>query len=119
MTTDHANLASHAQAHALPSDGRADGRVDGRVDGRADGEADGGADDRVVVGVFETAYSIKELAEQLHVSCQTLYDLRSQGRGPTGFRVGRQLRFRRSEVEAWLLRMEAEDLDRHAEAGRS
>jgi predicted DNA-binding transcriptional regulator AlpA len=44
---------------------------------------------------------------------QSLYDLRSQGRGPTGFRVGRQLRFRRSEVSAWLERMEAEDLERH------
>lgn len=77
MTT---NQAHRAQISSLPTDGRADGR------------ADGGADDRVVVGVFETAYSIRELAEHLHVSCQTLYDLRSQGRGPTGFRVGRQLR---------------------------
>jgi excisionase family DNA binding protein len=78
------------------------------------------ADDAVVVGgVFEAALSIKELAEQLHVSCQTIYDLRSQGRGPTGFRVGRHLRFRRSEVESWLLRMEEEDLDRHAHGGQA
>jgi len=75
-------------------------------------------DDVVVRGVFEQALSIKELAAQLHVSVQTLYDLRSQGRGPTGFRVGRHLRFRASEIEAWLLRMEAEDVDRHP-SGRS
>ncbi|MEZ5193969.1 MAG: helix-turn-helix domain-containing protein [Nocardioides sp.] len=60
--------------------------------------------------LFEPALSLSELAEQLHVSVQTLYDLRSQGRGPTGFRVGRHLRFRRSEIQAWLQRLEAEDL---------
>ena len=36
-------------------------------------------------------------------------DLRSQGRGPTGFRVGRHLRFRKFEIEAWLVRLEGED----------
>ncbi len=38
----------------------------------------------------EPASSIKELAAQLCVPVQTLYDLRSQGRGPTGFGVGRR-----------------------------
>jgi len=47
------------------------------------------------------------------VSAQTIYDLRSQGRGPRGFRVGRELRFRVSEIEAWLTRLEAEDDRRH------
>jgi len=32
--------------------------------------------------------SLLELAERLHVTAQTLYDLRSKGRGPRGFRVG-------------------------------
>ncbi|MGY2702786.1 helix-turn-helix transcriptional regulator [Nocardioides sp. HB32] len=63
--------------------------------------------------VIEPALSLKELTEQLHVSVQTLYDLRSQGRGPTGFRVGRHLRFRQSEIQAWLHRLEEEDVDRH------
>ena len=82
-------------------------------------EAASGANIRVVVdGAFEPALSLKELALQLHVSVQTLYDLRSQGRGPTGFRVGRHLRFRQSEIEAWLERMEAEDLDRHPHVSR-
>ena len=63
--------------------------------------------------VLEPTLTIRELAAALGVSVQTLYDLRSQGRGPTGFRVGRSLRFRRTEVEEWLSRLEAEDLRRH------
>ncbi len=58
---------------------------------------------------FEPTYSLRELAAELHVARQALYDLRSQGRGPRGFRVGRELRFRRSEIEAWLAQLEAED----------
>jgi hypothetical protein len=46
---------------------------------------------------------------------QTRYDLRSKGRGPRGFRVGSQLRFRQSEVDAWLARLEAADAARHPE----
>ena len=57
--------------------------------------------------------SLSELAARLRVSVQTLYDLRSQGRGPRGFRVGRELRFRVSEVDAWLARMEEADAERH------
>ena len=53
--------------------------------------------------------TLAEIAEYLHVPVQTLYDLRSQGRGPRGFRVGRRLQFRQSEVEAWLAGLEEED----------
>ena len=66
-------------------------------------------------GAFETVLSISELAACLHVSVQTIYDLRSQGRGPRGFRIGRELRFRRSEIDAWLSRLEAGDGARHPE----
>ena len=58
---------------------------------------------------LEPVVTITELATQLSVSTQALYDLRSKGRGPTGFRVGRQLRFRQSEIDAWLARLEGED----------
>ena len=51
---------------------------------------------------IEPVLTLSELAAHLTVSVQTLYDLRSKGRGPRGFRVGRELRFRRSEVDAWL-----------------
>jgi excisionase family DNA binding protein len=62
---------------------------------------------------FEQVVSITDLAGRLHVSVQTIYDLRSRGRGPRGFRVGREIRFRISEVEAWLARMEDDDERRH------
>ncbi len=67
---------------------------------------------------LEPFWTLAELADGLHVTRQTLYDLRSQGRGPKGFRVGRQLRFRASEVEAWLANMEADDARRHPVARR-
>jgi excisionase family DNA binding protein len=57
--------------------------------------------------------TLSELAAFLSVSNQALYDLRSKGRGPRGFRVGCQLRFRLSEIEAWIASMEAADARRH------
>jgi excisionase family DNA binding protein len=57
--------------------------------------------------------TLSQLAAQLGVTVQTLYDLRSQGRGTRGFRVGRELRFRVSEVDAWLAKLEADDAKRH------
>jgi excisionase family DNA binding protein len=57
--------------------------------------------------------TLSQLAAQLGVTVQTLYDLRSQGRGPRGFRVGRELRFRVREVDAWLAQMEDDDAERH------
>ena len=67
--------------------------------------------------VIEQILSTSELAARLRVSVQTLYDLRSQGRGPRGFRVGRELRFRLSEVDSWLSRMEEADEQRHRPPG--
>lgn len=60
-----------------------------------------------------TVLTLSQLADQLGVTVQTLYDLRSQGRGPRGFRVGRELRFRVTEVDAWLAQLEADDAERH------
>ena len=67
--------------------------------------------------LIEQVLSLSELCAHLQVSAQTIYDLRSQGRGPRGFRVGRELRFRISEVEAWLARMEQDDDQRHFARG--
>ena len=66
---------------------------------------------------IEQVISLSELCAHLHISAQTIYDLRSQGRGPRGFRVGRELRFRVSEVEAWLMRLEREDGPRPVSGG--
>jgi excisionase family DNA binding protein len=68
--------------------------------------------------LVEQVLSLSELCAHLHVSAQTIYDLRSQGRGPRGFRVGRELRFRISEIEAWLERMEHLDDQRHSIGGQ-
>jgi excisionase family DNA binding protein len=70
------------------------------------------------LSLVDGVLSLAELCEQLQVSTQTIYDLRSQGRGPRGFRVGRELRFRISEIDAWLARLEAEDDRRHRAGGR-
>lgn len=75
-----------------------------------------GMDTNSAAEPFEPLLSTTELAERLHVSVQTLYDLRSHGRGPRGFRVGRELRFRASEIHAWLGRMEADDASRHPDS---
>jgi excisionase family DNA binding protein len=58
---------------------------------------------------FESILTLSELAARLGVTAQTIYDLRSQGRGPHGFRLGRELKFRASEVDAWLHRLEEAD----------
>lgn len=71
-----------------------------------------GMDTNQLLGTGPTM-TLTELADYLSVSNQALYDLRSRGRGPRGFRVGRELRFRLSEIEAWLARLEAADAERH------
>lgn len=67
---------------------------------------------------FDPVLTLSQLAAQLGVTVQTLYDLRCEGRGPRGFRVGRELRFRVSEIDAWIARMEADDAERHPAAAR-
>jgi len=69
--------------------------------------------DATTLSLIDGVLSLSELCAQLQVSAQTIYDLRSQGRGPRGFRVGRELRFRISEIDAWLARLESEDDRRH------
>ena len=68
--------------------------------------------------LIEQVLSLSELCAHLQVNAQTIHDLRSQGRGPRGFRVGRELRFRISVIDAWLERMEHDDDQRHSIGGR-
>jgi excisionase family DNA binding protein len=46
--------------------------------------------------------TIAELSAMLGVPVDTLYGWRHRGEGPTGYRIGRHVRYRRSSVEAWL-----------------
>jgi excisionase family DNA binding protein len=46
--------------------------------------------------------TIEEVAEYLQVPVKTLYDWRHRGLGPRGLRVGRHVRYRHADVDAWL-----------------
>lgn len=51
---------------------------------------------------LEPVLTTSELAEYLGVHAQAIYDLRTDGRGPSGIRVGREIRYRVSDVLHWL-----------------
>lgn len=44
----------------------------------------------------------EELAAETKVPVRTLYAWRYQGTGPRSIKVGRHLRYRRSDIDAWL-----------------
>ncbi len=46
--------------------------------------------------------TVEDLAEYLEVPVATVYAWRHRRQGPPGFRVGRHLRFRWSDVERWI-----------------
>jgi len=46
--------------------------------------------------------SPENLAAELDVPIATVYRWRTEGKGPVGHRIGRHVRYRRSDVEAWL-----------------
>jgi excisionase family DNA binding protein len=50
----------------------------------------------------ETLLSPTDLAAELQVPEPTLRQWRYLGRGPAYVKVGRHVRYRRSDVEAWL-----------------
>ena len=59
----------------------------------------------------EPLASPKELADYLGgaISVQTLYTWRKTGTGPKVMKVGRHLRYRPSDVEAWLAEQEQDE----------
>lgn len=46
--------------------------------------------------------TLAELADMLGVPVSTVYQWRTRGEGPPGYRIGRHVRYRRSAVETWL-----------------
>ena len=46
--------------------------------------------------------NVHELAAYLEVPVKTLYAWRYRREGPPGFRVGRHLRYRWSDVQSWI-----------------
>jgi excisionase family DNA binding protein len=55
-------------------------------------------DTEVLPGLLSAA----ELAAYLGVPVSTLYFWRERGRGPRGFKVGKELRYRATDVADWL-----------------
>jgi excisionase family DNA binding protein len=51
---------------------------------------------------LERLLTIEELSETLQVPVRTLYDWRQKGTGPVSILAGRSLRYRPSDVAAWL-----------------
>ncbi|MCU1639208.1 MAG: hypothetical protein JWL94_1855 [Microbacteriaceae bacterium] len=47
---------------------------------------------------LEPVLTTSELADYLGVNVQAIYDLHTDGRGPSGIRVGREIRYRVSDV---------------------
>jgi len=46
--------------------------------------------------------TIREAADVLGVPVKTLYNWRAQSKGPRSFRVGRSIRFTRTDLAAWI-----------------
>jgi len=46
--------------------------------------------------------TVEQLAALLQIPVSTIYQWRYLNQGPPGFKVGRHLRFEKSDVEAWL-----------------
>jgi excisionase family DNA binding protein len=60
------------------------------------------AEDTRTVKQLPSLLSAVELAAYLGVPRSTIHYWRGKGKGPPGFKVGKQLRFRASDVERWL-----------------
>ncbi len=43
-----------------------------------------------------------ELAEYLGVPLRTLYAWRYRGEGPRGYKIGKHIRYRQSDIKVWL-----------------
>ncbi len=57
--------------------------------------------------------SVEQAAEYLGLSKNALYGLRYTGGAPVAIRVGRRLRFRLEDLEAWLEENRSEDSRRY------
>jgi len=58
--------------------------------------------------------TLRETAERLGLSEKTLYGWRVRRSGPSSFRMGNRVRYRETDVEAWITEQEARDDTRRA-----
>jgi excisionase family DNA binding protein len=52
--------------------------------------------------------TIYELASELQIPVKSLRAWRLRGTGPTAVKIGRHVRYRRADVDAWIGRLQAE-----------
>lgn len=50
----------------------------------------------------EGLLTTRQLSAYLNISVATIYDWRQRNCGPPGFRVGKHLRYRKSDVDRWI-----------------
>lgn len=60
------------------------------------------AEDLIPGSVPDRLLTPEEVAAFLGIPVKTLYQWRYKGVGPHGVRIGRHVRYRQREVEAWL-----------------
>ena len=48
--------------------------------------------------------SLEQIADELQLSLRTLYAQRSKGEGVPGYKIGKHVRVRRTDLNAWLER---------------
>jgi excisionase family DNA binding protein len=54
------------------------------------------------MSVLDPLLSVQDLAAYLDLPVATLYAWRYRGHGPSGFRAGRHIRYRQSDVDQWI-----------------
>jgi excisionase family DNA binding protein len=57
-----------------------------------------------MIKTCDELHNIAWLSDLLDVPQRTIYSWRQRGEGPPAYRVGKHLRYRRADVEAWLER---------------
>ena len=62
----------------------------------------GHAQGDMAMTAVEKLWSTQELADFLGLPVQTIYQWRKRNYGPPGRKMGRHIRYRRSEVEHWI-----------------
>jgi len=50
----------------------------------------------------EQLYDLAWLSGYIGIPERSIYNWRQRGEGPPAYRIGKHLRYRRSDVEAWL-----------------
>ena len=72
------------------------------------------ADESMTSRPPERLLSPDDVAAFLGVPVTTLYQWRYKGVGPRGLRIGRHLRYRQDEVDAWLRTLAADNARRQS-----